>query len=133
MLSKTKGEEHGRKFIEYARSGVGFYVTYDPERRRQENELECYVSIGGEYEPLPEPVFKRLGLKLTFWEGSYEGVHRKWIRWADLDDVLLPTNVEYKERADAENARADAENARADALAAEVEALRKQLADSSNA
>jgi hypothetical protein len=60
----------------------------------------------------------KVGLGLTLWTGSYEGVTVEWLRWCDEEGNLLLTGEEQAEmerqRAEAERQRAEAERQRAD-------------------
>ena len=41
---------------------------------------------------------------LTLWEGVFEAVRSRWLRWTDEHGVMIPTG---RERADEEHRRAD--------------------------
>lgn len=115
VVSNRKGGELTRRKAGYVRMGVPYFVVWDPERILGERELMAWVSSGGAYVPLTTLTFAPLGgLSLRPWEGTYEGLHARWLRWYD-GEVLIPTG---RERAEAERARAEAERARADRLAA---------------
>lgn len=64
--------------------------------------------------PLPD-------LDLCWWDGTYGGVEARWIRWANPDGELLPTEAA---RAAADTAQAAAHAAKADADAARTQAER---------
>ena len=51
---------------------------------------------------------------LTLWEGEFEAVRHRWLRWVDEHGVLIPTGREQRRRADAEHRRADAAHRRAE-------------------
>jgi Uma2 family endonuclease len=73
-----------------------------------------------------------LGLSLRLWSGVFRGIEGTWLRWADADGEVLPTDAEaalvlaerQRDRADAEQVRADAEQARAETEHARAEAER---------
>jgi len=62
-------------------------------------------------------ISQQLGLALVRWEGVFNHVKAVWLRWATLDDELLPTPQEY-ERREKEQAQQ-----RAERLAAKLRAL----------
>jgi Uma2 family endonuclease len=102
FVSDRRGGEAGHKFRQYARVGVTYYVIFDPEDRLGGGELRSFVLNGGEYQPLAEQRFPRVGLGLTLWEGAYEGSQGHWLRWCDLQGKLIPT---ARERIDEERRR----------------------------
>lgn len=89
--------------------GVEEYFWYDPLT----GELAGFRRRDGRYEPLAPDAAGRLpcavlGLTLVIWEGTYQGVHGRWLRWATAEGVLLPTREEAeRQRADQERTRAD--------------------------
>jgi hypothetical protein len=76
-------------------------------------------------------------LGLGLWEGEYQGLTRKWLRWYDRDNNWLPTPEEREkqradqeeQRADQEKHRADQEKQRADLAEIELAKLRQLLAE----
>jgi hypothetical protein len=50
-------------------------------------------------------------LRLTLWEGMFEGQHDTWLRWTDEHGELIPTG---KERAEQARQQAEQERQRAD-------------------
>jgi hypothetical protein len=61
-----------------------------------------------------------VGLALTFWQGEFEGVQARWLRWCAEGGGLVPSG---KEKAQQETARAEREAARAARLAAKLREL----------
>jgi hypothetical protein len=55
--------------------------------------------------------FPSLKLRLTLWEGMFEGQHDTWLRWTDEHGELIPTG---KERAEQARQQAEQERQRAD-------------------
>ena len=55
---------------------------------------------------------------MTLWEGEFEGVRSRWLRWTDARGELIPTGKEAAEqergRAEQERGRAEQERRRAD-------------------
>jgi hypothetical protein len=41
-------------------------------------------------------ISQQLGLALVRWEGVFNRIKTVWLRWATLDDELLPTPQEYE-------------------------------------
>jgi Uma2 family endonuclease len=87
--------------------------------------------VSGVYQPIAsEPdgslMCESLGLKLVVWEGTYEGLQSRWLRWMTLEGELLPTPHEVAAEA---QSREDQQRARADAAEREIERLRQLLAE----
>ena len=114
IVSNREGNEDGRKKLRYARMGVGAYVIYDPWQRVMAEELRIYRLSGGRYERQEERWFAELRLGMTLWEGEFEGVRSRWLRWQDERGELIPTGREQRERAEQERERAEQERERAE-------------------
>ena len=114
IVSNQKGNEVGRKRRRYAEMGVGYYVIHDPLHQVMADELRIYRLRSGSYERQESPWFPELRLGLTLWEGEFEAVRHRWLRWVDERGVLIPTGREQRRRADEEHRRADEEHRRAD-------------------
>ena len=100
IVSNQKGNEIGDKRMRYARMGVGYYVVSDPLRQVMRDELRVFRLSGGRYEHQGgRPWFPELGLGMTLWEGEFEGVRSRWLRWTDAQGELIPTG---KQRAEEE-------------------------------
>jgi hypothetical protein len=127
MVSSREGNELGRKLHDYARLGVPYYVVFDPLRQLGDALLRVFGLHEGQSVPLAEPWLYQVGLGLTLWEGSFEGLTTTWLRWCDQAGNLLPTGAERAEqaqlRADHEQLRAEQAEARADQLAAKLREL----------
>lgn len=125
IVSNRKGGELGKRKAGYERMAIFHFVVWDPERLLRERELMAYVLTAEGYIPMTQVSFARLGgLSLRPWEGSYEGLEARWLRWFD-GDQLIPTGAE---RAAAEAARADAAEARAEAESQRAEAESRRAA-----
>ena len=126
IVSNRKGDEVGEKRMRYARMGVGYYVVSDPLRQVMDDELRVYRLSAGSYE-LREgrPWFPELGLGMTLWEGEFEGVRNRWLRWTDAQGELIPTG---KQRAEEEAAARQQEAAARQAaeIRAQQEAAARQ-------
>jgi hypothetical protein len=126
-VSNLEGNETGSKLQDYARAGVPYYATFDPQRLLSPDALRVFESRGGAYELLPDAYVPRASLGLVLWTGEYEGKHAEWLRWLDAEGNLVATGVERAEaerqRANAEGLRAESERQRADRLAERLRAL----------
>jgi len=132
IVSDKRGGERSTKMEHYAAIRIPFYVVFDTEHQIQEDDLAVFVLVGDGYEPLPAPVFfKKLGIGLKLWHGTFEGVLTTWLRWADQHGQVIPTGAERanaaQQRANAEQQRADAEQQRADSAEARVVELEAKL------
>ena len=118
IVSNTEGNETGRKLRDYARMRVSYYVIYDPQLLVQEQVLQVYELVAGEYLPRPDYLLPKVDLELTLWEGEFEAKQAQWLRWCELDGELIPTGAERGEqernRAEQEHARAEQESNRAE-------------------
>jgi len=125
VVSNRKGHELSKRKDGYLRMRVAYYVVWDPEGHASTRELSAFMLSGDHYLPMTQADFPSLGgLSLRPWEGTFEGLETRWLRW-HLDGQMIPTG---KERADAEAARAETEAARAEteAARAETEAARAE-------
>ncbi|MCJ2544583.1 Uma2 family endonuclease [Synechococcus bigranulatus str. 'Rupite'] len=116
IVSNKKGQELGRKLRDYARAGLSYYVVYDPLHQLKElqgSSLALFRRQGGEFVPFDSTWLEDIGLGLTLWQGSFEGVNTEWLRWCDREGQVLLTG---EERAALESQRAAAEQQRAEQL-----------------
>ena len=104
IVSNQKGNEVGRKRRRYAEMGVGYYVIHDPLHQVMDDELRIYRLRSGSYERRESHRFHELRLGLTLWDGVFETVPSRWLRWVDEHGVLIPTG---RERADEQYRRAE--------------------------
>jgi hypothetical protein len=100
LAESTAALDQGeKKQIYQDRLRVPEYVWFDPFS----GEWAGFVLREGAYEP-SEPDggdrlnSHRLGLALVRWEGSYQGIEARWLRWVTLEGSLLPTGHERAER-----------------------------------
>jgi Uma2 family endonuclease len=104
---------------------IPYYVVFD----RYVNQLRVFTIQGARYHESTESQhwFEEIQLGLKVWEGQYEGVEGKWLRWYDATDQLIPTRVEQAEQerqqAEQERQRAEQERQRAEGLAARLREL----------
>ena len=106
IVSNQKGNEVGRKRQRYAAMGVGYYVIHDPLHQVMDEDLRIYRLSAGSYEQ-QSPWFPELRLGLTLWDGVFEAVRHRWLRWVDEHGALIPTGREQRLRADEEHRRAE--------------------------
>jgi Uma2 family endonuclease len=99
---------------------VPFYAVYD----RYENHLRVFGLERGRYREIELEAerfwFESLGLGLGIWEGAYQGVVGRWLRWYDQSGGWLPT---LAEQASLATLQAEQANDRAERLAAKLREL----------
>jgi Uma2 family endonuclease len=81
-----------------------------------------YQSMG--FNAKGQMVSRALGLALQLWEGNYKGVETTWLRWANVEGDVLPTE---REIADRERQRADEASQRADEASQRADRAESQL------
>jgi len=118
IVSNKKGGELGARQARYARMRVDHYVVHDPLKELGGVTLRTFTLREGVYVESVPPWFENVGLGLMEWEGTFEGVHRRWLRWYTRDGKLVPTGAERAERAEA---RSEQDKARADTAEARSE------------
>ncbi len=124
IVSNREGGELGARFQRYRRMGVAYYVVYDPLNALGDATLRAFELRGSMYFALDRPWFEPVGLGLVAWEGTFEGMPGRWLRWRTRDGELVPTGAE---RASQEKARAESEKARAESAEARAERLAARL------
>jgi len=131
VVSNREGGELGKKRQKYAEWGIHYYVVWDPQGMLGEPRLRAFALGGDDYQRMSHATFPRIGLSLVLWEGTYEGFHDVWLRWAKLDGTLIPTGAELvaeeRKRLDEVRKSADEERKRADAAQARAERLAERL------
>jgi hypothetical protein len=134
VVSNTVGQEAGDKMRRYVRMGILYYVIWDPLDQLKQGRLRMLVLREKEYVPLDGSWLPVVGLGLTLWHGTYEGIEADWLRWCDANGQVLLTGAERAEqerqradqerqRANQEGQRADQERQRAERLAARLRAM----------
>lgn len=132
IVSNRKGGELSEKLRRYAQIGVTYYVVYDPQRLLSEDVIRVYErSFGERYRLRKDTHLPEIGLRVTLWEGEFEGHTNTWLRWYDAAGNVIPTGEERAVRAEARvtneaTARQEAE-ARAAQAEAELTRLREEL------
>ena len=118
IVSNPRGNEVGSKRRRYAEMGVKYYVIQDPLHQVMTDDLRIHRLSEGSYERQESSWFPELRLGLTLWDGVFEAVRHRWLRWVDEHGALIPTGREQRRRADKEHRRADEQYRRAERLAA---------------
>jgi Uma2 family endonuclease len=137
LSDSTKERDKTEKKLVYQQQlRVPEYFWYDPFNSE---DLAGFSLQRGIYEPLmPNEqgwlVSEQLGLALIRWQGQFKGVEAMWLRWANLDGSVLPTDQELvleerqraeqeRQKAEQERQRAEQERQRADRLAERLREL----------
>jgi hypothetical protein len=98
VVSNREGGEDTLKLAGYARIGVRYYIIFDPEGHLSSQPLRLYQRHGS-YQPLTESTWlEGVGLGVCLWDGVYEGVADRWLRWCDRSGSLIPTGAERFEQ-----------------------------------
>ncbi len=117
VVSNRKGKED-EKLLRYAAAGVPYAVIFDPLSYLGKRPLRVYVLHGRSYVEVASPSWlDEVGIGLTLWEGTFEGLSATWLRWCDREGNILRTGLELanqeRERANQERERANQERERA--------------------
>ena len=120
IVSNREGGELGERFQRYRRMRVSYYVGYDPFHALGEPVLRSFATRGDGYVPVERPWFESIRLGLIEWDGVFEGLQGRWLRWCTLDRRVVSTGAE---RAESAEARAGIAEARAERLAARLREL----------
>jgi Uma2 family endonuclease len=107
---------------------VPFYVVYD----RYDNNLRVFSLVGARYQELDlleaRVWFQPLGLGLAVWQGAYQGIEGRWLRWYDITGQWIPTQAEARQTAEVK-AKAEAQARQMAEARAEAEAQARQTAE----
>lgn len=106
IVSQTPGGEYDDKISIYAKLGVLYYVIYNPDfwRRDQQEPFEIYQLVNGSYQrQIGEPFWMpEIGLGIGREIGSHRGLQREWLYWFDQrgNRILTPEELlaRYQER-----------------------------------
>jgi len=91
---------------------VPYYLVFS----RYTNRVRFFKLVGGHYQEQaldpenPRIWIPELEVGLGLWQGEYEGIERKWLRWYDDQGNWIPTDTE-QERQEKEQERQRAEQA----------------------
>jgi Uma2 family endonuclease len=94
LVSDRRGDEDQHKLRFYARAGVPIYAIFDPRERLGQGALRVFGLHEGVYQPREPNWFPPVNLGLTVWEGEYDGMTARWLRWCVRDGLLIPTPAE---------------------------------------
>ncbi len=118
VVSNREGHELDSKVADYAAIGVKYYAVFDPERLLGERLVHFYELHGASYVERASLWMHDIGLGLLLWDGDYEGMSARWLRWCDSAGNPIATGAEgtqqERERAEHERARAEQEHERAE-------------------
>ncbi len=107
IVSNRLGGELDRKMAGYAKMNVPYYAVYDPDLLIQSVPLQCFElehpGYKGAYRLMSSPLFERTELGLTEWDGAFEDMQGRWIRWVDKNGRLIPTGEERAKAATKRN------------------------------
>lgn len=98
VVSNREGRELAEKRARYERIRVARYVVFDPFGLLGDLRVRCFELAGERYVDRLDPRFESLGLSLVEWQGRFEDHHDRWLRWADLDGVPIPTAAERAQK-----------------------------------
>ncbi|MCA9606807.1 MAG: Uma2 family endonuclease [Myxococcales bacterium] len=98
VVSNRAGRELDEKRALYERIRVAHYVVFDPFALLGDLRVRCFELTGERYVDRLDARLESLGLSLVEWDGAFEGHHDRWLRWADLDGVPIPTAAERAEK-----------------------------------
>ncbi len=75
---------------------------YDPQRLLSEDVVRVYErSLGERYRLRKDTHLPELGLRVSLWEGEFEGQTNTWLRWYDTEGNVIQTGEERAVRAEA--------------------------------
>lgn len=99
IVSQTPGGEYDDKLSIYSQLGVLYYVIYNPDfwRRDQQEPFEVYRLVNSRYQrQIGEPFWMpEIGLGIGRKIGSYRGLQREWLYWFDErgNRILTPEEL----------------------------------------
>lgn len=133
VVSDRRGGEDTTKMAEYATRGIPYYIIFDPEDHLGGGELRAFQLQAGTYQPIDPVWIPALELGLTFWEGKFEELDYRWLRWCDRSGQVLLTAAERAElerqRAQVSHERAEKERQMREHEQRKLERLEKRLKD----
>ena len=87
LVSRTYGQEYGKKMRKYAQLGVKYYVIYNPEysRRDKHETFEVYQLVRGRYQRKQREPFwiPEIELGIGRVQGELGGIRREWLAWCN--------------------------------------------------
>ncbi len=128
MVSHSPGSEYDEKLEIYRKLGVLYYIIYNPEfwRRDQQQPFEVYKLVEGNYQlQIGEPYWMpEVGLGIGRYQGTVAGIQQEILCWYDRQGNRY---LMAEEQADQERSRADQEQSRADQEQSRADQLAKYL------
>lgn len=99
IVSNKEGGEKGRKVNRYAKMRIPFYIIYDPMKHIMSEKLSVYHLRDNAYYLYSYESEDLLpNLRVTLWEGEFEGKHDTWLRWTDSEGNLILTGDELAQQ-----------------------------------
>lgn len=133
IVSNREGGELGSKRRAYARMRIAHYVVFDPGKKLGSRTVTAFELRGDMYQVVERPVFPALGIALAEWEGEYEDLRARWLRWTYSNGRLVLTGAERassaENRVSAAETRASAAENRASAAETRAQRLADRLRD----
>lgn len=128
VVSNTKGGEIDHKLSIYERIRVDYYIIFDPQHLIQNEELRIYQYGSGGYIPKADrQLLPKLNISVMLWDGVFDEIQARWLRWCDHNGNLIPTGLEStmqaKERANQEKKRAQRAEKKMELLSAKLRSL----------
>lgn len=108
IVSNDEGKEDTEKLERYARVKVPYYVIFDPAGFLSRLPLRVFELTGLNYVEKIDRNFPDIGLGLTLWDGEFDGLEARWLRWVDPSGEMLPVAHELAERVQQEAQRRQA-------------------------
>ncbi|HEY9302422.1 MAG TPA: Uma2 family endonuclease [Phormidium sp.] len=137
IVSHTYGGEYDTKMAIYANLGVLYYVIYNPNfwRRDQEQPFEVYRLVNGQYQlQIGEPFWMpEIGLGIGRFVAQVGGIQREVLYWYDAQGVRYQTGEELAEiernQRELAQQQAESERQRSNELAELLERYRDRFGD----
>ncbi|MEW5859952.1 MAG: Uma2 family endonuclease [Cyanobacteriota bacterium] len=124
--STAQQDKNEKKQVYQNRLRVPNYFWFDPFSAEWAGfALQNGVYVEIQPDAQNRLISQQLGLALVRWEGNYQGVSARWLRWETLDGNLLPTPEELAEQ---ERQRADEAQQQAEAAQRQAAELEAKLA-----
>jgi hypothetical protein len=80
------------------RMSVAYYIVCNPLSAPGDSMFRTLELQGCKYVAIERPWFEVVGLGLVEWEGTFEGLQGRWLRWCRRDGELVQTGAERASR-----------------------------------